>query len=102
MASSEASVNAGANARPSEQRAAVLDEGVLRGGSPLDGSQGTLNEQRLGAGCDDLVERYRQHPEVRGLDVGAREMLRHRVRRTRGGTLGVSDVVDRVDSSLEE
>jgi hypothetical protein len=95
-------MNAGANARPSEPRAAVLDEGVLRGGSPLDGSRGTLNEQRLGAGCDDLMKRYRQHPEMRGLDVGAREMLRHRVRRTRGGTVGVGDVMDRVDSCLEK
>jgi hypothetical protein len=48
------------------------------------------------------MERHRQHLEVRDLDAGAREMLRHRVHRTRGGAMGVSDVVDRVDSGLEE
>jgi len=48
------------------------------------------------------MERHRQHPEVRDLDVGAREMLRHRVHRARSGTVRVGAVVDRVYAGLEE
>jgi hypothetical protein len=48
------------------------------------------------------MERHRQHLEVRDLNVGAREMLRHRVHRARSGAVGVRAVVDRVDAGLEE
>jgi hypothetical protein len=68
----------------------------------MDRSQGTLSDRWLGAGCDNVMERHRLHHEVRDLDVGAREMLRDRMHRTRGGAMGVRAVMDRVDASLEE